>query len=217
MTSAVRTSTPVRLGAACWALGPAIFLSAEVVVGSAWHEPAFNWTQDNISDLGNVHCGIWDTSRPRYVCSPWHDAMNVSFVLTSVLLVLGLALTWRRLGAGPLVRSTQLLALGGAVGFGLAGAFPADVDENRHFLAGLLIFGLGNVGPVVAGWAGSGSPLRRVRALSRAAGAVGLAAVLLFFARQDLGLGMGTMERVAVFPQLLWFWVLAGVLVRRPG
>jgi hypothetical protein len=24
-----------------------------------------------------VTCGVWDTSRPRYVCSPWHEVLWV--------------------------------------------------------------------------------------------------------------------------------------------
>ncbi|PSK67176.1 hypothetical protein B0E53_00810 [Micromonospora sp. MH33] len=52
-----------RLGAACWLLATPLFLAANVVVGLAWRQPPFSWATNNISDLGNVTCGRWDSTR----------------------------------------------------------------------------------------------------------------------------------------------------------
>lgn len=94
--------------------------------------------------LGRPHpFGRWDPSRPREVCSPWHVAMNSAMIVTGVLLALGVLLTWAALGRGVATTAARLLTLAAAGGYILAGTYPADVNENRHFLAALLIFALG--------------------------------------------------------------------------
>src|SRR3954470_15969991 len=126
----MRSSVLTTVGALCWAAAAPLFLAANVVVGLAWDDPPFSWATNNISDLGNVTCGVWDTTRPRYVCSPWHDAMNVALVLTAVLLLAGLMLTWRACGDGRAVRTGQGLLVLWTAGLALAGLFPADAHEN---------------------------------------------------------------------------------------
>src|ERR1700712_1069436 len=93
----------VRLGAWCWVAAFPLFIAGNVVVGFGGRQPPYSWSADNISDLGNVHCGQWDTSRPRYVCSPWHDLMNAVFLATAVLLAAGIVLAWRVLAARVLL------------------------------------------------------------------------------------------------------------------
>ncbi|MEU8241231.1 DUF998 domain-containing protein [Actinoplanes missouriensis] len=205
-----------RLGALCWTLAAPLFLIANVVVGLRWTDPAFSWATNNVSDLGNVSCGVWDTTRPRYVCSPWHDAMNVAFVLTGILLVAGFALTWRHTAGGKAGSWGKALMLLGGAGLGLAGAFPADVDENLHLLAALLVIVFGNIGLLVAGFARTGTPLARLRWVTLGLGVLGTAGSVLFFAQQGVGIGVGGMERVAVFPLSVWacyagLHLLAGV------
>ncbi|MEU4424371.1 DUF998 domain-containing protein [Actinoplanes sp. NPDC024001] len=200
----MRSSVAATIGALCWAAAAPLFLAANVIVGLAWDDPAFSWATNNISDLGNVTCGVWDTTRPRYVCSPWHDAMNVAFVLTSVLLIAGLVLTWRMWGPGRGVRWARWLLLGGSAGLGLAGAFPADSNENLHVLGALLVFLGANAGLLAAGTARKGTLPGRMRPVTLTLGALGLAGSVLFIAQQGLGLGVGGMERVAVFPLPVW-------------
>lgn len=197
-----------RLGAYSLLLAGPVFLAANVVVGLAWRHPSFSWATNNISDLGNATCGQWDTTRPRQVCSPWHTAMNVSMVCTGLLLALGALLAGWALGRGPAVRATQILVLAGAGGFALAGLYPADVNENNHFLAALLIFALGNAGMVTAALARQSPFLAPMRGLSITLGATAIAGTTLFFAQADLGIGVGGMERVAVFPLLIWVFAV---------
>lgn len=125
-------------------------------------------------------------------------------VTTGVLLALGVVLTWSVLGRGVAVRAAQLLTLAGAGGYVLAGAYPADVDENRHFLAALLIFVLGNLGMLLAALARRSTVLGAVRWWSLGLGLTGTAGTVLFLARVDLGFGVGGMERVALLPLLAW-------------
>ncbi|MEU2613503.1 DUF998 domain-containing protein [Micromonospora sp. NPDC007271] len=204
-----------RLGSYSWLLAAPLFLAANVITGLAWRHPRFSWATNNISDLGNVTCGSWGTSRPRPVCSPWHGAMNAATVLTGVLLALGVLLTWSALGRGVATTAARLLTLAAAAGYVLAGAYPADVHENNHVLGAGLIFVLGNAGMIVASLARRSPVLRPVRPVSLALGLIGLAGTGLFVAQVDLGLGVGGMERVAVFPLLAWAVVLAVWLLRR--
>ncbi|MFE9955611.1 hypothetical protein [Micromonospora sp. NPDC005299] len=55
-----------------------------------------------------------------------------------------------------------------------------------------------------------------MRAARLVLGSTGVAGVVLFMGQVDLGIGVGGMERVAVFPLLLWT-VLVGVRVFRAG
>lgn len=211
------TATKATWGALCWVAAAPIFLIANVVVGLAWAPPGFSWATNNISDLGNVTCGVWDTTRPRYVCSPWHTVMNAAFVLTALLLLAGLALTWRALGNGRAVRAGQGMMLLWPIGLGLAGFFPADTHENLHFLAAVLIFGPGNAGLVVAGFARRHTQLASLRPITLAAGLLAVAGSVLFLAQQGPGIGLGGMERVAAFIFPAWtFTVAMHTLTTRP-
>ncbi|MHA4950041.1 DUF998 domain-containing protein [Micromonospora sp. SD19] len=205
-----------RVGALCWLAAAPVFLVASLVTGLRWREPTYSWATHNISDLGNVHCGSWDTTRPRYVCSPWHPLMNTATLATAVLLAVGLLLTWRILGRGPVVRSAQTLLLLAAGGYALAAGYPADVDENLHVLGAFLIMGLGNVGLLLAGFAPSGTTLGRYRRLTLTAGLIALVGTALFAAQQGLGIGVGGMERIAVLPFPLWACCLGVSLAEPP-
>lgn len=79
-----------RWGCAAWVVGVAQFFVLHGVVESAWERP-YSWARNNISDLGNAHCARQSDPEPRYVCSPQHTLMNVSFV-TLGLLSAGVAL-----------------------------------------------------------------------------------------------------------------------------
>nr|WTA67583.1 DUF998 domain-containing protein [Micromonospora sp. NBC_00855] len=205
-----------RVGALCWLAAAPIFLVASLITGLRWRDPTYSWATHNISDLGNAHCGVWDTTRPRYVCSPWHPLMNTAILATAVLLVVGLLLTWRILGHGPVVRSAQTLLLLAAGGYALAAVYPADVDENLHVLGAFLIMGVGNIGLLLAGFAPHGTTLGRWRRLTLTAGLIALAGTVLFFAQQGLGIGVGGMERVAVLPFPLWACALGVLLAETP-
>ncbi|MGC4747871.1 DUF998 domain-containing protein [Micromonospora sp. DT201] len=205
-----------RVGALCWVAAAPIFLVASLVTGLRWREPTYSWATHNISDLGNVHCGIWDSSRPRYVCSPWHPLMNAALLVTALLLAAGLLLTWRVLGRGGVVRSAQMLLLLAAGGYALADFYPADVDENLHVLGAFLIMGLGNVGLLLAGFAPGTTTLGRWRPLTLTAGFIALAGTVLFFAQQSAGIGVGGMERVAVLPFPFWACCLGVLLAETP-
>lgn len=195
-----------RLAGACWLLAAVSFLAANVVVGLAWDQPRFSWAEHNISDLGNVTCGVWDSSRPRPVCSPWHPAMNAVFVGAGLLLALGALLAHRALRPGRAATVTVASAVAAGSGYVLAGLHPADVDENLHVLGALLVFAFGNAA-LLAAALGRSPLLRELRRVSAFLGLLGLAGTVLFLSRVDAGIGVGGMERVAVFPLFAWVTV----------
>lgn len=201
----------VRIGYAAWMVGVVQFIVIHGIAQSAWARPSYSWARNNISDLGNAHCALQTDPESRYVCSPEHDLMNVSFVALGVLLVVGAALAggllWRR---GRTATLARLLLAAAGVGFTLAGLAPADVNENLHVLGALLIMAAGNIGLVLAGFGLAEhipAPLRWGTSLL---GATAIVALGLFLSQHYLGLGMGGMERVAAFPLLLWV-LAAGV------
>lgn len=202
-----------RWGSAAWVVGVVQFFVLHGVVESAWARP-YSWARNNISDLGNAHCAWQPDPEPRYVCSPEHALMNVSFVTLGVLFVAGVLLTgalWRR---GATATASRLLLAGAGAGFVLAGLAPADVHENQHVLGALLIMATGNLGLLLSG-AALDVP-RPLRWGSGLFGALAVTAFGLFLSRHYLGLGMGGMERVAAFPLLVWAAALGarGLAVR---
>jgi len=137
-------------GAAVWIVGVVQLFACHLVAQIGW-DPPYSWALNNISDLGNVLCGPWGDDR-RSVCSPRHAVMNSSFVATGLLLLVGLVLL--RLGGLALLRSRMVIALFAvaALGWGVAGFFPADVHENVHVVLGAIpIFVAGNLALVACG------------------------------------------------------------------
>ena len=194
----------LTFAAIAFIVGPALFLFANLVVQLGWSTP-FSWADNNISDLGNIHCQVFDEDNPRYVCSPLHAVMNTSAVLNGGLLIAGVA------GSGQLWRHSRSTRIGraflmaGAGGFVLAGLAPADVNLNLHVLGAFLIMGMGNVGLLLAGFASRTSPLGTLRGLTLVVVAVAVVATWMHFSRSYGPLGAGGSERFALFTLQLWF------------
>jgi hypothetical membrane protein len=187
-------------GAIGWFGGVVQFFLVMVLVQLAWTTP-YSWASNNISDLGNVQCG---TFSGRYVCSPLHSLMNVSFTTGGVLIILGTVLThaaWPHTLPARVIRS--LLVATGA-GWTVAGLFPADVNENLHVVGGaFVIFTCGNLALLLTALLTTG-PLSRLRWWGFAFGVLGVAAMLLHFSGTGLGLGVGGMERVTAYGVPIW-------------
>ncbi|EST29980.1 DUF998 domain-containing protein [Streptomyces roseochromogenus] len=207
-----------RIGYAAWVAGVVQFFIAHGIVESAWARP-YSWARNNISDLGNAHCAMQSEPAPRYICSPEHGLMNASFIALGTLLVVGVASTgalWRKNATAMAARC--LLACAG-VGFAVAGLAPADVHENQHVLGALLIMALGNTGLLLAGLGLTDDVPGPLRWATSLLGATAITAFVLFLSHRWLGLGMGGMERVAVFPLLVWALSagVRGLFVRPDG
>lgn len=198
---------------AAWLVGFLTFFVAQIVVGSAWTSPAYSWSWNNVSDLGNVRCQMWaeDGHAPSYVCSPLHSLMNATLVFTGCCVVFGILATgplWQPSTRSKLART--LLALAG-LGVAVAGLAPADIHENIHVVLGALPIAVcGNIGLVLTGNALKPAFAGKLRYLGPALGVVGIVSTYLFVSQHYLGLGPGGMERLWGYNFLIWTFVMAG-------
>lgn len=207
-TTPGRTAAPVALpyfpaalnrqvvvGAACWLL-TLVFFAGQVVTQLAMKTP-YSLITNEISDLGSTTCGpITVLTYHANVCSPWHDVMNGTFVVTGLLTLLGAFSTrsaWpqRRLTTWGLV----LLVLAG-LGQILAGLAPENVQPGLHVLGALPgILGL-NIAILFLGCA-VWRARRWTAVYSLLTAIVGLFGFLI---APSLGLGGGVAERLAGYP-----------------
>jgi len=205
--SGSRSGAQLVLGAACWILA-LHNLAIEPIVAAAWPTP-YSYSENAVSDLGITTCGPFENPGRGsvYVCSPRYALWNASLVAFGLLIIAGAILTRR---AWPERRSTivglTLLAVAGA-GVILIGLVPANVNLAVHGIAGLVEFVGQNVAMLVLAVATWGTQ-RWLAVFSLVCAAVGLAATVLFFSGQHLGLGVGGMERLAVNPFAAWLAVV---------
>lgn len=205
-----------RAGGVVYALAVQYFV-AEVVTASRWRDPAYSWTGNYISDLGLPDCS-------PLLCSPAHLVMNTALVAQGTIIATGSLLLAAALPAGRLRTIAVSLMVMSGVGDVLVATFPGSVEEvasaadRVHTLgAALAIFG-GNAGIVATGLA-----LRRARrhphvaGFSLASGGLGLVALALFGTGHDLGLGVGTMERLAADPIIVWLIAVGLLVVATPS
>ncbi len=200
-------------GAILW-LCCAQFFVVEAICARAW-SPAYSYARNYISDLGAVHCAAFPPGTAMFVCSPLHVLMDVSFVLQGVLIAGGTLLlapvfARNRLGAA----GSALIALAGA-GVAAVGFAPEDAHIVVHLLGAAANIVGGNVGMIAVGIALRAMPqLRTIGGTAIAAGLIGLVAGQLLVDRTDLGLGIGGIERVAIYPLPLWLAFTGASLVR---
>jgi hypothetical membrane protein len=199
------------------AWGPILYVASvqyfiiQLLVSLRW-TPPYNWSRNAISDLGNTSC---DQFKGRYVCSPLHPLMNVSFLVLGITMILGSVLLYRR---GPTVRLRFLgfgcLAVGG-VGAALVGFFPENVVPSVHAFGAALPFLVGNVGIVLLGCSRATS--RALRWYTLSTGVVALVALAVYTSGHYVGLGEGGLERVVAYPQTVWMIVIGAYLLVSPN
>jgi hypothetical membrane protein len=141
------------------------YFVAEAAVIGAWAGPQrYDRRTGYISDLGAVHCGIYDG---RDVCSPLHWLMNTSFVVQGLGMLLGALL----LGSGLLrvaarkgarvrpgrgrhwLAAAGIRVLTGTAGAGtmLVGLVPEDFGSRWHFTGALMYFIAGSLALLLLG------------------------------------------------------------------
>lgn len=208
-------ASSIRAGAIAWIVAVQFFVT-QVVVASAWSRP-FSLRLDYISDLGNTACGPYPAGGTHLVCSPWHAAMNLSFIVLGITMIVGARLTRSVFPAGWVRRvAVSLFAMAG-VGVILVGIYPENTDNARHVMGAGLNFVAGNIAMIVYGLALAQQPHRhrRLMQFSIFAGTLGMLATLLFVTGQFMGIGLGGMERVAAYPMTVWQIVAGIALLRR--
>lgn len=201
-----------RLGALAWIIGTTQFFVIQIIAGIAWNTP-YSWSANNISDLGSVHCGIQDADHPRYICSPLHLLVNTSFVTEGILLLLGTILVTRLWSKNLPSRMARSLLCVTALGWLIVGLYPSDINLNAHVLGAFIIFFVGNAALVSTRWATQTDIVGRQQWLGTMLGSIGLIGAVLFVGQNYLGLGMGGMERAAVFGIQIWTLVVGWKLI----
>lgn len=165
----------------------------------------YSIAEQAISDLGQTVCEPVTTypDGPVDVCSPEHDVLNIVWIVTGLLIAIAAIALRHRLGSGrSALTAAVLLALGG-LGQAGAGLVPTDQDLNLHaLLAGVGILAQ-NAGLIAAG-VSLRRKFRGLGSLAWAAGIVGIVANALIFAPTSWGLPFGIVERIAVYPFLIW-------------
>ncbi|HYW52266.1 MAG TPA: DUF998 domain-containing protein [Gemmatimonadaceae bacterium] len=213
MPAAVRST--IRIGAIAWLLAVQFFV-AQVVVATAWPRP-FSLRFDYISDLGNTVCGPYPAGSTHLVCSPWHLAMNVSFMVLGVTMILGAWLTRDAFPPGWVRTLARVLFAVAGVGVFVVGVYPENTDNERHVLGAGFNFVAGNIAMIVYGLALAQRPSthRALMIISILAGVLGMLGTLLFITGHFLGIGLGGMERVAAYPMTVWQMVAGASLLAR--
>jgi hypothetical membrane protein len=204
----------VRAGAVAWMVAVQFFIT-QVVVASAWSRP-FSLANDYISDLGNTACGAYPVGVDHLVCSPWHLAMNLSFMTLGVTMIIGAWLTRDAFPAGWVrALAITLFSLAG-IGVIVVGIYPENTNNARHVFGAALNFVAGNVAMVVFGLALAqrSSTQRWLIPVSIGAGVLGFTATLLLVSAHYLGLGVGGMERLAAYPMTVWQMIIGAALLR---
>lgn len=197
----------IRLGAIFWILTVEFFL-AQFIAQAAW--PEYSMILHDISELGLVSC---PPTGPM-TCSPLNLLFNGGIILNGVLIVMGIWFTRTLWPAGALTTATLwLLAVGGGDGSMLVGLFPLDVSLPMHMLGATLALFVACFGIMLMGaihW----RTHRAFAVYSIATGAICLAAFVIYVMEIYLGLGRGTMERIAAWPHTVWY-IVTGILILR--
>lgn len=186
------------------------FFLVEELVRRTWTVP-YSWQTNYVSDLGATTCGPYFD---REICSPGHAWMNLSFGLVGIAIILGamlLAPTARDLFGRPLL---PLYVVGG-VGAVLVGLFPLDTIRPMHALSAGLLFASTNLAHVLLGWRLFRRHHRRYGVGLALVGVAGLLGTAFLAEGSTLGVGVGFVQRLAVYGSVLGVVASALVLLSR--
>jgi hypothetical membrane protein len=154
--------------------------------------PGYSTSQNYISDLG---------------IGPSALLFNTSVFLQGTLMIAGTFFLRRAFNKTILAILLILSALG-SLGVGI---FPENM-EPMHSISASLIFLFGGLSAIY-----SLTVLKHpVSLLSVLLGILSLSAAGLFVLQQYLGIGVGGMERLIVYPILIWMLMFSGYLMASP-
>ena len=186
-----------------------VYIFIEVITALNWVNPPYDWARNFISDLGFSDCAVFDTVP---ICSPLHELMNAGFMFQGTIFTIGSILVTRLMLPGRRLRlAIRFLLVASGIGTFLVGVFHQSLDlfaaglNPLHLLAASIAIGAGNLGILALGIAVIGQ--REWRSYGIAVTIIGLigmiAGTLLVFGN-DLGVGLGFVERIAVYPLNTW-------------
>ncbi|WP_454293454.1 DUF998 domain-containing protein [Salana multivorans] len=197
MTTRQRIATVVAVLAVLQALS----VPAELVAGGAY-TPSYDWVRGTISDLGVATCGAEIPGLGVLGCSPLHVVVNASLVVSGLALI-GLGVLGRRL---PGFRGLAGIAWAVAgLSTALTGLVPLDTDVELHLLVSTPVFVASPLGVLLGARQLTGTR----RGIGIAVGAVTLVVGAVFLVWVDgAGIG-GLLERIALWPSVVWVLAIA--------
>ncbi len=154
--------------------------------------PTYSVSADHISDLGVGSTAI---------------LFNASVMILGILSLVGVFL-FHRIHKRLWITIPFLLAGIGSIGVGV---FPETVPAP-HLVSALLSFLFGGLAAILT----SSQTRPPFRYLAIALGIITIAAIVLFETGQNLGIGTGGMERMIVYPGLLWEAAFGAYLMSTP-
>jgi hypothetical membrane protein len=169
--------------------------------------PGYSVSGNYISDLGATCRQMGPNENGCIIHQPTATIFNSSAILLGVLVLAGgyfLQRAFRR-------RVFTILIVLTGVGITGVGIFP-ETAGAIHSIASLFAFLFGGLGAIVA-YKVERAPLTY---LSIVLGAITLVALALYVSNIYLGLGAGGMERMVVYPELLWGIGFAAHLMNTP-
>ena len=183
-----------------------MFLVAETVSAAAWHNPAYSYANDFVSDLGVPGPAVM--FKGHLIHSPLAWLLDAGFVVNGVLVAVAAVLLLRPAGQGRMARWQRRLL----IGFGIGLASAAFLHESPawslpfHAVGATLAMAGGNLAIFLTGLLAArlGVPSRLARVFM-ALGAIGLAfflvvQVLVLKDSAVLPYGIGAPERGAAYP-----------------
>jgi hypothetical membrane protein len=190
------------------------YFIVQVLVARAWSPVhPYSWRFNTISDLGNTHCGAYGS---KIVCSPYHLAMNASFLLIGLTMMTGSVIGLCAASRQTMQRIGFACILLAGIGTMLVGFFPENTISGFHITGAALVFIAGNLGMIIVGLRSTIFP-KLLAAYSILSGSVGIICLVLFYLQTYLGLGEGGMERLTAYPLTLWMIVLGIYLLSPQG
>lgn len=205
----------VRLGALCWCLSVEFFVAqfaAQLAI------PEHDLFLHDISMLGITTCGvhIWPTSGSTdLLCSPLHMVFNAGITLHGILIILGVWLTRSLWPSGLVAFAALVLIVLGGAGAMIVGAVPLDEGLPLHSHGAVLaVAAPGFAFLLVAALYWFSAPT-----FARWTALVGALVLLAGYCHTLGGIpfGRGTMERLAVWPQTIWFMVTGALVLASPA
>jgi len=205
VTSPTRFGRTVLWGGTLIAVGVVQFSAAMAWVQSQY--PGYSLLTNYISDLGNTST------------SPAHAVFNVSIMVLGLLAFLGTLLAWGGFPRGGPRVAGLFLILVASVAAVLVGVFPENVNPTVHDLVSLLVFLPGGLGLCLLSLGmRAGTFWSSYRGLTLGLGAITLVSLAYYAPTQQWNITWdpGLVERLIVFPILVWGFVAGLRLVTLP-
>jgi hypothetical membrane protein len=133
---------------------------------------------------------------------------NSSIFLFGLLVAIAAYLVWRGVGAGVGAKIVAALLFIAGIGIMGVGVFTENAGAI-HAVVSLIAFLFGGLSAIAA-YKLEKAPLNYVSVIM---GLIGIIAMVLFVTQNYLGLGVGGMERMIAYPEVLWAVGFGGYLI----